>query len=264
MMSEDNLRKLEERGYSYVIAAKLRSMPAEVKSEIMLGKNYTVKSFGNHIGWVGEFDYNSRRLIVSYKSDRARRDAHQRKQVVEKIEKRLGTAGETQKLINNSGVKKYTSSDKSKTVLDQQKIDKDAQWDGLHGIITNIRKESATALLTRYSRLWKIEESFRLNKHTLSMRPIYHFKPERIKTHIAICYMAFSVLRHMEYVVKLTQKISLEVMLDELMNVQASVYRHKPSERLYRLPGKFTNNASKIYKAFQIERRNRPQEIFQN
>lgn len=165
-------------------------------------------------------------------------------------------AGETQKLISNQGVKKYTSSDESKTVLDQDKIERDARWDGLHGIITNIKEESATSLLARYARLWKIEESFRINKHTLSMRPIFHFKPERIKTHIAICYMSFSILRYMEYVAKLTQKISLDVLLEELMNVQASVYRHIPTGRLYKLPGKFTHVAGRIYKAFEIERMN--------
>jgi transposase len=90
--------------------------------------------------------------------------------------------------------------------------------------------------LARYARLLKIEESFRINKHTLSMRPIYHFKPERIKAHIALCFMAFSVLRHMEYHIKLTQKLSLEVMLDELTHVQASFYRHLPTGKIYRIP----------------------------
>jgi transposase len=263
MMSEDNLKSLEEQNYSYVIAAKLRSLPTALKADLMLEKNYTAASFGEHFGWVGEFDYKSRRLIVSYKTDRARRDAYQRNQIVEKISKRLGAAGEgdTQKLISNQGVKKYTKSDESVTVLDQEKIDRDAQWDGFHGVITNIKQEPAMELLARYARLWKIEESFRINKHTLSMRPIYHFKPERIKAHIALCYMAFSVLRHMEYVVKVTQKISLEVLLDELIHVQASIYRHAPTGKRFRMPGKFTQLAARIYKAFQLQRKNHAQEI---
>lgn len=51
------------------------------------------------------------------------------------------------------------------------------------------------------------------------MRPIFHFKTERIHAHIAICYMAFAVLRHMEYIVNLTQKISPQFMLEESMEV---------------------------------------------
>lgn len=278
MMSDENLSELEKLNYTYVIAAKLRSMSKKLTEEILSGDNYKIHPFGDHVGWIGEFEYKSRRLVVSYKSDRARRDAHQRNIIVEKIKKRLGGKGPTQKLITNQGVKKFTKSDQSKTEVSQEKIDQDALWDGIHGIITNIKplrtkeeetgikeeqveRADATELLTRYSRLWKIEESFRLNKHTLSMRPIYHFKPERIKAHIALCYMAFSILRHMEYRVRLTQKISPEVMIDELLNVQASLYRHTPTGRMYRMPGKFTNHAARIYKAFQLERKNNAQEM---
>lgn len=261
MMSDDNLKALEEAGHQYVIAAKLRSMPSELKEKILDEKQYTIQSFGDDVGWVGEFKYQSRRLVVSYKTGRAKRDSHQRNQVVEKIRKRLGAEGKTEKLISNKGVKKYTRSEQSQTLLDENKIALDAEWDGLHGVISNIEAGPGTELLKRYGRLWKIEESFRLNKHTLSMRPIYHFKPERIKAHIAICYMAFSVLRSMEYVAKLTQKITPQELLGELTNVQASYYQNVKTGRRYRMPGVFSHAASKIYRAFGLQRRNHAQEL---
>jgi len=261
MMSDDNLKMLEQENHHYVVAAKLRALPEKLISEILSEKNYQAQMINEDFGWVGEFDYKERRLIVSYKTARASRDLYQRDQVIQKLKKRIGEAGDTKKLITNQGVKKYTRSENSKTMIDQDKIEKDAAWDGLHGVITNISEEQAPAILAKYARLWKIEESFRINKHTLSMRPIYHFKPERIKAHIALCFMAFSVLRHMEYQVKLTQKISLEAMLDELTHVQASFYRHVPTGKIYRMPGKFSQNASKIYKAFQVKRNNHAQVI---
>lgn len=263
MMSDDNLKTLEQEGHQYVIAAKLRALPEKLTTEIMLENNYQMQTINDDFGWVGEFNYKERRLIVSYKTARANRDAYQRDQILKKLKKQLGGTSDTKRLITNQGVKKFTTTENAKTTLDQTKVDHDAAWDGLHGVITNISKEdqNASTILGRYARLWKIEESFRINKHTLSMRPIYHFKPERIKTHIAICFMAFSVLRHMEYQIKLTQKISLNTMLDELTHVQASYYRHTPSGRLYRMPGKFSHDASKIYKAFQLQRNNQPQVV---
>lgn len=261
MMSDDNLKMLEQENHHYVVAAKLRSLPADLTAEILSEKNYQAQMINDDFGWIGEFDYKKRRLIVSYKTKRASRDAHQRDQIVSKLKKRIGAEGDTSKLITNQGVKKYTKSEDSKTIIDQDKIERDSAWDGLHGVITNLSEEKSSAVLARYARLWKIEESFRINKHTLSMRPIYHFKPERIKTHIAICFMAFSVLRNMEYHVKLTQKIGFETMIDELTHVQASYYRHIPTGRVYRMPGKFSNNASKIYKAFQIQRNNNAQVV---
>lgn len=261
MMSDDNLSKIEEKKYQYIVAAKLRNLPNDLIANILEEKNYQSQMINDNFGWLGEFKYKNRRLIVSYKTERARRDSYQREQVVKKIEKRIGEKGNTQKLITNQGVKKFTTTDKSTTSIDQNKIDKDSAWDGLHGVITNIdtKDKKASEILARYARLWKIEESFRINKHTLSMRPIYHFKPDRIKAHIALCFMAYSVLRHMEYRIKLTQKISLETMLDELNHVQASFYRHTPTGKLYRMPGKFTQTASKIYKSFRVERNNHAQ-----
>lgn len=259
MMSDSNLKMLEDKKYQYIVAAKLRSLPKHLVSEIFSEKNYRIQAINGEAGWIGEFEYTQRRLVVSYKTGRAQRDAYQRNQILEKLKKRIGEKGDTKKLITNQGVKKYTKTEESLTVIDNSKIENDAAWDGLHGVITNIREQDASAILGRYAGLWRIEESFRINKHTLSMRPIYHFKPERIKSHIALCFMAFSVLRHMEYHIKLTQKLSLEVLLDELTHVQASYYRHKPTNRLYRMPGKFSQTASKIYKSFRVERKNTAQ-----
>ena len=190
--------------------------------------------------------------MVSYKSARAKRDATQRDQVLDKINKTLGSEGNTCKLITNQGVKKFTKTEKSKTVLDDQKIKDDMAWDGLHGVITNIKNANPAELFKRYSGLWKIEESFRLNKHNLSMRPIFHFKPERIHAHISICYMAFTVLRHMEYIISLTKKISPQVILEELLDIQSSILHDTTTGKRYRLPGRVSHNASKIYKAFNI------------
>lgn len=205
--------------------------------------------------WIGEFTHASRRLIVSYKKRRALKDTADRKRVLEKIEKVIGKQGQTQKLITNQGVRKFTKTNpEAKTQVDEEKVSQDAMWDGLHGIITNIKGEKAEVLLGRYSRLWVIEESFRVNKNTLEMRPIYHWNPKRIHAHIAICYMTFALLRHLQYRLNLTQKISVETIIDELKRVQSSIYIHKQTGDLYRVPGRITNTARKIYKAFNLVR----------
>jgi len=252
MMSETNLSSLESRGYQYVVAAKLRGMSDELKADILSDKQYHATLLGDELAWTGEFSYKNRRLVVSYKNSRAKRDAKQREQVLNKINKTLGSDGNTQKLITNKGVKKFTKTEETKTILDEENIAEDMAWDGLHGVITNIKEASHAEILARYARLWKIEERFRLNKCTLSMRPIFHFKTERIHAHIAICYMAFAVLRHMEYIVNLTQKISPQFILEELMEVQSSILKDTLTGKQYRMPGRFSHTASKIYKAFNI------------
>lgn len=255
MFCEANLTLLQERGYTYIVAAKLRKMPQAMQKKILDESHYHIESFANEIGWIAEFDCNGRRLITSYKSKRAMNEAKSREQILQKISKVLAKSNNTGKLLSNKGIKKYTTSQgTSETVLDADKIQADANWDGLHGVMTNIKEADAQTILQSYARLWVIEESFRINKHNLKMRPIYHWKPERIESHIALCYMAFATLRHLQYAVSLTQKVSADEVMEELLNVQASIYLHKETKDRYRVPGHLTHKASKIYKALGLVR----------
>ena len=255
MFTSKNLAILRQHNCQYIIAAKLRKLPAEVQADVLSNENYRPTVLGNMLGWVKEVELGCDRLIVSYKTSRAQKDRRDRDVILKKIEKNIGKSGEASKLITNAGVKKYLSKNEQATVcIDDEKIMRDEAWDGLHGIITNIPEDSAESLIEKYSRLWVIEESFRINKHTLEMRPIFHWKPNRIHAHIAICYMAFSVLRHLQYRINLTQKISINTILEELVHVQASIHIHKKTKDRYRVPGALSINARKIYKAFGIER----------
>lgn len=255
MFTRDNLSLLEANGYNYIVAAKLRGLSDTMKEKVLDDKNYKLTILKNDIAWINELEYENRRLIVTYKKQRAIKDGKEREQILNKIKNLIGTKGQTKKLISNQGVKKFTHTDESsKTILDEERIAKDALWDGLHGVITNLKKDSAESIIARYARLWVIEESFRINKHLLKIRPIFHWKPSRIHAHIAICYMTFAVLRHLQYRVALTQKISPEIIIEELLQVQASIHIHKRTKDLYRVPGFFSNTARKIYKAFGITR----------
>jgi transposase len=255
LFTNKNLTLLEEHGYRYIIAAKLKKLPRPMQKMLFEEEYYHPTVLNKSLAWIGEFEHQGARLIVSYKSSRALKDQKERQVILNKIEKTLGSKGNPNKLISNAGVKKFVTRDENAAItLDSEKVANDAKWDGLHGIITNIPHDSPESLIARYARLWVIEESFRVNKHTLQMRPIYHWKPERIHAHVAICYMTFSVLRHLQYRVNLTQKVSVETILDELLNVQASIHIHKRTKDRYRVPGHFTNDARKIYKAFDLER----------
>ena len=91
-------------------------------------------------------------------------------------------------------------------------------------MITNAKEESAQELLNRYKDLWQIEEAFRINKTDLKMRPIFHWKRSRIEAHIAICYLAFSMMVQIRK--KLNDagvKISVDRIRYQLGRVQRSV-----------------------------------------
>ncbi len=61
-------------------------------------------------------------------------------------------------------------------------------------------------------------------------------------------------MRHIEYIVNLTQKISPQFVLEELMEVQASILQDTATGKKYYMPGKFSQTASKIYRAFNLNK----------
>lgn len=260
MFSDKNLTLLEEKGFQYVVAAKLRTLPAKLQQELLDEKMFKMTLFKDDLAWVGEFEHESRRLIVSFTKKRAYKDAKDRETLITNITKKLAGNPTPKQLLSNSGIKKFVNTSAgAKATLDEDKIKADAAWDGLHGVITNLSEVDASFILERYSRLWVIEDAFRTNKHNLQMRPIFHFKQKRIESHIALCYMAFSVLKHIQYTVSLTQKLSVTEVIDELLGVQSSIYIHKITQDRYRMPGRTTHKASKIYKAFNMVRSSSPE-----
>jgi len=254
MFSKANLQALDASGYRYIVAAKLKTLKKDQQQQILSDENYMPAVIGNEFTWIADLEHEGKRLITSYKSKRAVNDAKERQTILDKIKKTIGESGSTTKLITNSGVKKYTCSEDNKSYIDPDKVEQDSMWDGLHGIITNDKTIKPHEAIAKYSRLWVIEEQFRINKHNLQMRPIFHWTQRRIEAHIAMCYMSFALLKTIEYKVALTQKISVTNIIELLTSVQASILRHTKTGDLYRLPSAMKNDARKIYKTFNLTR----------
>jgi len=51
-------------------------------------------------------------------------------------------------------------------------------------------------------RLWKIEESFRIMKSTMEVRPIFHWTEKRIKGHFVVCFLSFLLEGTLELILK--------------------------------------------------------------
>lgn len=273
LCSKANLAALEAAPWNYVVAMPMRrSLKAAQQAQVLQTTLAAPCELEGELVWVREFDWQARRLIVTYSSKRAHKDRADRQALLARLSTKLGpsqkvdkTTGEikptkpnAQKLITNSGYLRYVEQVGSggAFVLDEDRIANDAAWDGLHAIVTNDRTSSAKQLLAKYRRLWVIEESFRTLKHGLAVRPIYHFKPERIAAHIGLCYLAFALTRHAQQRIKLAQTaMSLERIRAALHGVQASVLQHKTTQAKYRMPSAFGHEAARIYKAFGLKRK---------
>jgi transposase len=83
-------------------------------------------------------------------------------------------------------------------MLDQEKIDREAMYDGFYAICTNLVQDSVKDILAVSEGRWEIEESFRIMKTDFSARPAYVSREDRIRAHFLTCYLALLVYRLLE------------------------------------------------------------------
>lgn len=256
MFSMDNLEAMDERGIKYIVASRLKQLPNQLRKEILESEDFSPTVVEDEFHWVKEFSYNQRRLVVSYSSKRAKKDASDRSRLIERLLKKVKDGKvKIKDVIPNYGTKKYLALRDKEAFVDESKIERDAFWDGLHGVLSNTDELTPTQIISRYRGLWSIEESFRISKHDLKMRPIYHWTPERIRSHILICFIAYALVRQSMYrITRQYEPMSFEKIRNELLHAQASILVDTATNRKYILPSKTTPVQKKLYHIFGLKR----------
>ena len=79
--------------------------------------------------------------------------------------------------------------------LDNQKIENEAQYDGLYAICTDLLDNDVKDILKVSEGRWQIEECFRIMKTDFSARPVYLQNENRIKAHFLTCFLALLIYR---------------------------------------------------------------------
>ena len=82
----------------------------------------------------------------------------------------------------------------------QSNIEREAALDGIYVIRTSVPANalSSAQVVERYKSLSTVERAFRsLKSVDLKVRPIYHYRAERVKAHVFLCMLAYYVEWHM-------------------------------------------------------------------
>jgi len=193
LLSKENIRILEEKKYQYIIGARLKNESGKIKKQIL-----EKKLSNGEIMKIKKQD--NIRLIVTYATNRATKDEHNRKRGLQRLEKQIKSGKLTKSNINNRGYNKYLKLDGDVSIeIDYEKFNIDKSWDGLKGYITNA-KLNDKQILENYKNLWHIEKAFRMSKTDLRIRPIYHRLRHRIEAHICISFTAYCIYKELERV----------------------------------------------------------------
>jgi transposase len=75
--------------------------------------------------------------------------------------------------------------------LDRARLRRTRRREGRYLLRTNLTGHDPGQLWTFYTQLTEVEQAFKELKHDLSIRPIYHFREERIEAHIFVAFLAY-------------------------------------------------------------------------
>jgi len=191
LLSYQNIKELQQKSYEFILGARIKNESKDIKEKILALK------LKNGESEIIEKE-NNLRLIISYSDKRAKKDRYNRERGLQRLEKQLKSGKLTKANINNRGYNKYLKMEGNiKISIDKDKFEADAKWDGLKGYITNSDLSKAK-IIENYSHLWKIEKAFRISKHDLKIRPIYHRLQRRIEAHITINFAAYKIYKELE------------------------------------------------------------------
>jgi len=203
LLSNENLKALQAEGYQYILGARIKNEPDQIRQHI----------------WKQEWEEgkvirlprkDDTKLIVAYSQKRARKDEHNRQRGLSRLEKQIKRGKLTKSNINNRGYNKYLKLEGELTVkIDYKKFKADHLWDGLKGYITNT-KLTNQQIIENYNNLWHIEKAFRMSKTDLRIRPIYHRLRHRIEAHICIAFTAYCIYKELERILYM-EKSTLSV-----------------------------------------------------
>jgi len=251
-LNQKNTDYLDQKWKKYILWARIKNLPKSLQEKILDKTNYIITEkdkLWNMLEWYIEAEYKEKRLVVKYSKIRAEKDKKDREKNIEKLKNKEWK--DLKDLVSNFWYKKFLKQDWEALIwIDEVKINKAELWDWLHWILTNDKDLTAKEIWKYYRWLWQVEESFRINKHDLLIRPIFHWTQQKIKAHIAIAFMAFSLVRHLEYRLELNwYNYSPEVIRRELLRIWWSIiFENTNPKKKWFLPSNISFIWENIYK----------------
>ncbi len=240
MASEENRRILQRAGGHYILGEKLRGNHL---NSMALGRGGRFKMVDEKLHVKEVFMTKGslkRRYVIAYNPQQAKHDRMVREQLLERLQcelehlNKLKPKNRTKAkcdLLLHPSMKRYVKELKSgKLRMDKGKVREEEKLDGKYLLSTSDMSLSAEDIALGYKQLMEVERAFRTLKTTLSLRPMYHSKDDRIRSHVLLCWMALLLVRIAETETGISwQKIRREmqrVHLGEFFNKNGRILQY--------------------------------------
>lgn len=236
MLSTTNIRDLLANQINYIVGARLGNASNDLIKKID-------RSMSRTDGESIRIQTDNGFLICTYSSMRYRKDKYEMEKQIQKAQAVIKTPskGKRVKFIKTTG---------EHPVLNQALIEKSKKLLGIKGYYTNLTENIASnkTIIERYHQLYKVEQAFRISKHDLKTRPVFHFKQDPINLHVLICFMALVVSKHIE----LTTGDSIRAFLTECKKISDARMLNKITGQEKRIRTKYTDQVLQYLKALDL------------
>jgi len=187
MISQQTITDLTEHKqapFDYILGCRMRRQK-EVTEEVLARAGRFQIVAGNLE--VKEVIVSGRRYVVCRNPERARKDREAREAILAKLEDQLTHGAKS--LVGNTGYRRFLKVRKGAVQIDQAAVERDARLDGKYVLRTSTGLSAAEVAKT-YKSLWRVERTFREEKSTLEVRPIYHQRDDTSIGHIVASFLA--------------------------------------------------------------------------
>lgn len=249
-----NLKEIRDAGYHYIVSGRLKSMSRKTKELVLDHQEYEQiekpeLAITRKLSDQDSFKYKTieyqniirykenpndkhykkvslqETLVCTYSSKRANKDKKDRERMLEKAQLIIQN-NDKSKLGFHKGHKKYVKKNYPDQVdqdnyvlsLNQEKVQDDEKYDGYYVIQSSKPDLAPKQVIEQYHYLYKIEESFRIMKSTMQVRPVNHWTPRRIKGHFVMSFIAFLLERELELRMINNKKTNAPEQIKEAIN----------------------------------------------
>ncbi len=206
MSSQLNLEALEADELAYVTRQSNATLSALIK-ELPEDRQLELDDRTNLI----ELEYEGKRYVIAGGHRRQQRDRERRQARLAKAEKALKElagrkrkkvdprklASQAGRLLQRLKAHKYFEYRVEEQRLHWRRIEQvisdEEHVDGWYLLRTNLSSEQSAPsdVLANYKSLPGVEEAFRDLKTYLEVRPVYHWRPDRVVNHVRLCFIAY-------------------------------------------------------------------------
>ena len=204
------------------------------------------------------------KVIATYSDLRARKDERDRNKEIKKLQQKLNN---NQTVVRKSKFLKETilnsdNSYKKDYSIDWNKIDKDKIYDGFYAIVSSNISINPLEVINIHKALYEIEDGFKDLKSYIKIRPVRHFKRERIIGHTIISFISYFFLKNIEFRLNNSKKfkeyqqknsftLSLKKIQEALLSLKIVRVKAKNKDIFIKL--KHNSLASKIVDLFKLK-----------